>query len=98
MGYNKLNKNHFWKGGIKKDSGGYILVKSNSHPFANNSGYVLEHRLVMEQHLGRTLLQTEVVHHINGDKTDNRIENLMLFSNHSEHRKAYRKIKTGEIK
>lgn len=48
--------------------------------------YVLEHRLVMERMLGRYLKSLEVVHHINGDPSDNRDENLSIFANQSGHR------------
>lgn len=69
-----------WRGGrsIKRD--GYVLVVAKDHPKANRDGYVLEHRLVMEQSIGRYLTPKETVHHINGDKQDNRIENLQLRS------------------
>jgi flagellar basal body rod protein FlgC len=76
--------NSHWKGG-KKKCHDYVYVWNPTHPNAANNGYVFEHRLVMETHLGRTLLPEEVVHHINGIPNDNRIENLMLFKNHSEH-------------
>jgi len=78
-----------WKGGIKIHAYGYILVASPNHPHKDKQGYVRKHRLVMEEHLGRLLESTEDIHHINEDKTDNRIENLELFQSRSEHIKKY---------
>ena len=77
--------NHYnWKGG-RGYVLGYIRVRCDGHPRAlKRGGYVYEHILVMEKHLGRHVNRNEVVHHINGVKDDNRIENLKLMTK-SEH-------------
>lgn len=78
-------ENHYnWKGGRSHSGGGYIYIRSKNHPYADNRGYVFEHRLVMEKHLGRYLDQKEAIHHKNGIRTDNRIENLQLMKNAGE--------------
>lgn len=79
--------NPMWAGGRKIGKGGYILVWRPDHPHANTQGYVSEHRLVMEEHIGRFLEPTEIVHHINKDRQDNRIENLQLLESNSAHAK-----------
>lgn len=73
------------------------MVLTKGHPKSNRDGYVFEHRLVMEKHLNRYLNDTEVVHHINGIVTDNRIENLKLFANESEHQKHHQWLAENNI-
>jgi len=75
---NGSNHNH-WKGGRHKVANGYIHVWCPEHPNAvHEHRYMMEHRLVMEKYLGRYLEKWEQVHHLNGIKDDNRIENLEL--------------------
>lgn len=72
-----------WRGGRGR-SNGYITVYVESDDALGQAmtkatnGHVYEHRLVMARYLGRPLARHEQVHHINGDRTDNRIENLQL--------------------
>lgn len=74
------NKHCQWKGGRWYKSG-YIVIYKPDHPYAQKRvGVVAEHRLVMEEYLGRYLTPKEHVHHINGIRDDNRIENLQLIS------------------
>ncbi|MCJ7791874.1 MAG: HNH endonuclease [Dehalococcoidia bacterium] len=74
-----------FKGGRKIRKDGYILVLAHKHPYASIDGYVLEHRLIMEKHLGRYLKPTEVVHHIDGNTSKNAFDNLKLFKSQTEH-------------
>lgn len=71
-----------WSGGRTICEGGYIRILKPDHPYANGRGYVLEHRLVVENAIGRYLGPEESVHHINGKKDDNRLENLELIDHH----------------
>lgn len=88
--WGRKENNPKWNGGKYLNHNGYVLISEQDHPFCDKRGYVFEHRLVMEKSIGRYLKPKEVVHHINGIKTDNRIKNLLLFKNHSEHKKHER--------
>ena len=88
-------KNPAWKGGVTywRKHGNYKPIKYVRCPaeflaMARKDGYIMEHRLVMAKSLGRNLLRTEVVHHINHDPHDNRLENLELFASNGEHKRV----------
>jgi predicted ArsR family transcriptional regulator len=86
-------KNAYWKGGKRINENGYVELYMPSHPKARPNGYVYEHIYIAEQMIGRPLksfgmrdARTEVVHHINGIKTDNRPENLLVLGVNEHHK------------
>ena len=84
----RTEKNGFWAGGLVVDKAGYLLAKSPDHPKRTRTGYVRLHRLVVERSLGRFLETSEVVDHLDGDTSDNRIQNLVLYASNAEHLRA----------
>jgi hypothetical protein len=79
-------KHHAWKGG-KRILRGYCVLNVNSR---------MEHRIIMEKLLGRKLSKKEVVHHIDGDKTNNAAENLRLFPTQKDHLSYHAKTRRGK--
>lgn len=98
------DKSPTWKGGRQTLKSGYILVvipKDSPYAVMSNKSdrgqpRVFEHRLVMAKHLGRPLESWELVHHKNGIRDDNRLENLELLPNPSIHYSSTRVVE--EIK
>lgn len=79
----KFSKPSEYGGHTKKHCNGYIMVYNPLHPYATKDGYVFEHILVYERaHNCYVDRNQYVIHHINGIKTDNRIENLRLMTKH----------------
>lgn len=62
------------------NSDGYVMLYRPEHPNARKDGNILEHIFVMSEHLGRPLQKHENIHHLNGERNDNRIDNLELWS------------------
>jgi SWI/SNF-related matrix-associated actin-dependent regulator 1 of chromatin subfamily A len=99
--YRYLRTQRNWKTGKHLDKTGYVMVSRQwDHPKHDLTGAVREHVLVMEKHLGRHLLPGEIVHHINGDRQDNRLENLELHTaeSHQHHHgklSSYRNLHGG---
>lgn len=87
-----------WRGGRVKASNGYVLVRvGTDHHLADVRGYAYEHRVVAEELLGRQLEPGEQVHHINGERTDNRPENIEIKASKAWHSVEHRKCKERRL-
>lgn len=88
--------------GRKRTPNGYVALCIKSHPYSDKTnGYVFEHRVVVEMYIGRYLKPGEIVHHKNGIKHDNRIENLEIMSNRDHtilHHKGSKRDKNFKLK
>lgn len=91
----KLLNNFLYSGRFRDKDTGYIWVYAPSHPKASNRGFVYEHRVTAEKYIGRYLKNSEVVHHINGIRDDNRIENLQVIVAGEHSRFHARQISSG---
>ena len=90
-----------WKGGRHIDARGYVLriIQPDNFFFcmADSQNRVWEHRLVMAQHLGRPLLSNESVHHLDGNPSNNNINNLILMDD-TDHRRFENLLRYGKVK
>lgn len=84
-----------WRGGKCVLKGGYVFIYKPNHPNCTKDKYVLEHRLIMENKIGRYLTKDEIVHHINHNPSDNKIENLMLMSKYEHNKKHHTGTRFG---
>lgn len=92
-----------WCGGTVSKEQGYKVVRiPKDSPFLSMCHWygrkIFEHRLVMAQHLGRCLLSSESVHHINGIRTDNRVENLAIVNHKTHEKHTLQKIQSKRIR
>jgi len=99
----KASPQHRWKPGGSVASNGYVKIRvGRGHPLADPNGYAYEHLVVWMAAGKQRPAKGEIIHHRNGDKTDNRIGNLQLMTraaHNTEHlaREKRRCLKTGRL-
>ncbi len=82
------SENGRWKGGQTHDGHGRVMILKPDHPNANAWGYVYRYRLIVERQLGRFLQPWEIIHHKDGDCSNDHIENLEVMTQ-SEHARIH---------
>lgn len=92
----KGEKNPRWNGGFYIH--GYKFIYSPNHPLRNLKGYVREHLYVLYNFLGDKVKKSNIIHHIDGNKLNNEVSNLMIMKNHGSHRRIHcNRTKLGDI-
>lgn len=92
-----LERNPNWKGGKRKKNN-YTLIKLHNHPFAFKDNYYPYHRHIVESYIMKYLSPEQIVHHIDGNKNNNDIKNLYIFSSNSEHASFHCNVRYKHIK
>ena len=81
--------NNNWRGGEYIREDGYAMVYQPDHPHANQNGYIRKSRYVIEKKIKSILPKDVIIHHINHNRSYDKMENLQILSSHAEHRKVH---------
>lgn len=87
-GYCREN-NPNWRGGEYTREDGYVMIYKPDHPLVNSNDYIRKSRVVVENNIKEFLPKDVIIHHINHNRSDDRIENLQILTSHAEHRKVH---------
>ena len=92
----KSSKHYRWNNRLKSTEGYTKIRVGKSHPLSDPNGYVYEQKLVAVTAFGLDFIKGKIIHHINGNKSDNRLENIEILTR-SEHNKLHNKSKQRDL-